>query len=217
MSNSTATNRAILFTAKQCPHCPSVKKILRQLEESGKLASLDIFDIAENPEQAQQYRVRSVPWFRIGDLEFQGLHNASELAYWAENADTNEGILTYLIDKFKQGKLGEVESLFRLHPDWLEIAIQIVADLDTPLQARIGFGAVLEGLAGTPQLEKLLPQLEALTRNRDHRIRSDACHYLGFIDSARSKQILSRCLEDEHDEVREIAQESLENLNSLAS
>jgi hypothetical protein len=68
-------------------------------------------------------------------------------------------------------------------------------------------------MAGSQQLNELLPTLEKLTQHDDHRVRGDACHYLGFINSARSKEILTHCLDDAHDEVREIAQDSLDNFD----
>lgn len=204
-------NHAILFTSKQCPHCPTVSKILNELNQSGKLAGLDIFDIAQDQSQADQYNVRSVPWFKIAELEFQGLHSAGELSYWAEKANSEEGILRYLIESLEAGRLSQVESLINQHPSWLNIAIQILADVTAPIQARIGLGAVLEGLANTPILENIFPVLEKLTQHDDHRVRGDACHYLGFITTLKSKDVLNRCLDDKHPEVREIAEESLDN------
>ena len=203
-------NHAILFTSKQCPHCPAVSKILKELNQSGKLATLDVFDIAKDQAQAEQYNIRSVPWFKIAELEFQGLHSVGELSYWAEKAGSEEGILRYFIENLEAGKLSLVESLINHHPTWLNIAMQILADVMTPIQARIGLGAVVEGFANTPILEDTLPALEKFSQDGDHRIRGDACHYLGFINTPESKAILQRCLNDEHQEVREIAEDSLE-------
>ena len=210
MSNlASEKSRAILFTSKQCPHCPSVKKILMELNQSGELAQLDIYDIAEDHELVEQYKVRSVPWFKISELEFQGLHTAGELRYWVEKANTEEGVLRYLTDNLNEGRLSTVEKLIKQHHDYLTIALRILEDVTAPIQVRIGLGAVLEDLAGTPLMDSLLPALEKLTEHKDHRVRGDACHYLGFIKNAKSKEALKRCLDDEHPEVREIAQDSL--------
>jgi len=211
MNNPAEANRAILFTSKQCPHCPAVSKVLKELNQSGKLAALDVFDIAQDQKQTEQYNVRSVPWFKIAELEFQGLHTAGELTYWVEKAGSEEGILRYLIESLEAGKLSQVESLITKHPSWLNIAMQILADVTAPIQARIGLGAIIEEFANTPILENSFPVLKKLSQDDDHRIRGDACHYLGFIDTPDSKEILRRCLKDEHQEVREIAEDSLEN------
>lgn len=211
-NHPSGQNHAILFTSRQCPHCPAVSKVLKELHQSGKLAALDIFDIAQDQKQAELYNVRSVPWFKIAELEFQGLHSAGELTYWAEKAGSDEGILRYLIESLEAGKLSQVESLITKHPSWLNIAMQILADVMAPIQARIGLGAVIEGFANTPLLENSFPVLKKLSQDDDHRIRGDACYYLGFINTPESKEILLHCLKDEHEEVREIAEDSLENL-----
>jgi glutaredoxin len=212
-SDIHGTSTAILFTSKQCPHCPTVKRILKELNQTGKLASLDIFDVADHPQQVEQYHVRSVPWFKIGELEFQGLHTATELEYWVMHANTDEGILAYLIEKLKEGKLKDVETLIEQHPNWLNIAMGLISDLEAPLQARIGLGAIIEELEGSELLNTQLATLAKLTQHQDHRIRGDACHYLGFIASPQSKEILQHCLGDKHQEVREIAKDSLEHIN----
>ena len=191
------------------------KKVLTELNQSGKLAQLDVYDIVENQALAAQYDIRSVPWFKISELEFQGLHTASELSYWAEKAHTEEGILRYIIDKLKEGKLNTVESLIKQHNEYLAIALQILEDVTAPIQARIGLGAILEELAGTVLMDRALPILEKFTEHKDHRVRGDACHYLSFIDKPKSKEILHHCLEDENSEVREIAQDSLVELGEV--
>jgi len=56
----------------------------------------------------------------------------------------------------------------------------------------------------------ILPQLEALIRHQDHRVRADACHYLGLIPSRQSVALLKVCLNDSHPEVRELAEDGLE-------
>lgn len=214
MSDTPEANHALLFTSAHCPHCPTVKKILTQLNQSGELDSLEVYDVAGDHELAEKYGVRSVPWFRIGSLEFQGLHSAGELAYWAEKANSKEGILRYITEQLKEGKLGRVEDLIQQHPAWLSIALGIIEDTAAPLQARIGLGAMLEGLAGSSLLQSIYPQLEKLTSHTDHRVRGDACHYLGLITTEASKTTLQHCLADEHPEVREIAQDSLDNFQT---
>ncbi len=59
----------------------------------------------------------------------------------------------------------------------------------------------------------LIPELGELTRHEDARVRSDACHYLSLTHDDSAKQYIVPLLDDEHDEVREVAEESLEVLN----
>ena len=72
--------------------------------------------------------------------------------------------------------------------------------------------ALLEAHANSPSLQNLLPQLAELSRNADHRVRADACHLLGLTGSAAARPYIEACLNDVHEEVREIAEEALEAL-----
>jgi len=213
MSDSTATvPDVLLLTATGCPHCPVVHKIFSQLKAADKIGKLEVINITQHPEAAEQYGVRSVPWFRIGDLEFQGLHSAAELEYWVNSASDTDGIKKYLIDELEAGHLPAVEKLLHAHPAWLHLSLSIVADMDAPIQARIGLGAVFEDMQGTAQLRELVAPLAELTRHSDQRVRGDACYYLGLTEDSRARPALQACLNDEVAEVREIAEEALQSL-----
>ncbi len=203
----------VLFTAPQCPHCPQVKQAFSQFEQQGLIQQLTIYSADQSPDLADQYQIRSVPWFRIGALTFTGQHTAKEIQHWLQVACTEQGIYQYVTETLEAGRLAQVEQLIEQHPDTLCIAIKLIADNDAPLQARIGIGALIEGWAHQPILEKLLPQLTQSIASDDHRHRSDACYYLGMVNHPTAQQLLQQCLEDEHPEVREIAQESLEALS----
>jgi len=216
MSKSPAKPiEVILFTTPQCPHCPSVKQIFQDYKQVHHALDLNIYDLTQQPEQANLYQVRSVPWFKIGDFEFQGLHTASEINYWIEHAHDDAAVIRYLIDNLNDGQLNQVEKLIRQHPDWLLIAINLLANMDAPMQARIGLGALLEGMQNDPILEPLLPKLTEFSKHKDHSIRGDACHYLGLINTPKSRAALTDCLTDENIDVREIAQDSLAELAAL--
>jgi hypothetical protein len=62
----------------------------------------------------------------------------------------------------------------------------------------------------------LIPELGELTRHADARVRSDACHYLSLTHDASVKQHIEPLLDDEHEEVREVAEESLAELNNAS-
>ena len=207
--NSTPPD-VLLFIATGCAICPIVHKILAQLKADAKIAKFDVVNISQQPEQAMQQGVRSVPWFRIGELEFQGLHSASELEYWVSHAHTDEGIRKYLIEELEAGHLPSIEQLVRQHPDWLRVGLTIIADMQAPIQARIGLGAILEGLQASPLLSALVPTLCELTRHADRRVRGDACYYLGLSADAAAKPALQNCLHDVDPDVQEIARDAVQ-------
>lgn len=206
--------RVILFTAPGCAFCPIVSKAFATLQEQGLLGAFEKYDISINTDKASDYHVRTVPWFMINELEFTGAHSEKEIRYWIEHAGTDDGILRYISEALEAGRLKHIEDMIRKHHHWLPIALNIAADTDSPIQARIGLAALLEGLAGDELLQGILPDLAELVRHPDHRVRADACHYLGLIPSAQSIDLLKTCLNDEHAEVRELAQDGLELIQS---
>lgn len=202
------------MTAAHCPHCPTIKRIFDELAQHTPM-QLSIFDIAQEPEKAAQFNIRSVPWFQIEDLPFQGLHSPAEIAYWLEHAQSETGIRRYVTEQLNEGQLSQIVALIRQHPDWLIKIIPLLADLEAPMQARIGLSVLLETLQGEPILENILPALLDYSRHTDHRIRGDACHYLGLINHPQSEARLRACVADSHPEVQEIAADSLQNLAEL--
>lgn len=199
----------LLFIADGCAICPIVHKILSQLDSDGKLNRFEVINISQQPEVAQTYGIRSVPWFRIGELEFQGLHSASEINQWVAHALSDDGIRQYITQELEGGRLSTILRLVRQHPHWLQISLSIIADLQAPIQARIGLGAVFEDLQGDPLLVQLVPALTELCQHSEDQVRADACYYLGLSRSKAARQALSDCLQDSNREVREIAQEAL--------
>ena len=76
----------------------------------------------------------------------------------------------------------------------------------------IGISAIMEDLAGTEQLRGLVDRLGELTRHDEARIRGDACHYLELAGDPAAAVYLRPCLKDPDAEVREVAQEALQQL-----
>ncbi len=202
----------VLATTPACPHCPAIKKLARDFEQQQLLASLEIIDITQHPEFAAQHNIRSVPWFRIGDLEFSGSHSGAEIKRWIELALTHKGIRQYLVEQLEAGQLGRVEQLILQHPDWLTIVLPVLADPMSPIQARVGLSALIEGLQDQALLRSLLPGLTEYARHEDQRVRADACHLLGYIKDDAAHQVLEECQHDSDADVREIARDSLAQL-----
>lgn len=207
--STTSPPDAILLITPECPHCPKVMESLSQLVKRGNLGRLQIINLVQHPQAADDYGSRSVPWFRIGELDFNGIHSDEELRHWAAVAQTDAGIQQYLIQQLKDGHLIQVQDKLRHQPHWLTLLISIIADLETPLQARIGVGAVFESLAGSELLQLAIPALAVLTQHADHRVRGDACYYLGITKSRDAVALLTPCLADSNVDVQEIVHEAL--------
>jgi hypothetical protein len=213
----TSINATMLLTSS-CPHCPTVLAGLVPLIKSGEISSLNIINLSEQPEAAEIYNTRSVPWvqftFPLGHFEFEGLHSESELREWCNNSRTLEGISKYCLMLLDQGKINELTTILQNYPDWLHATLLLVEDVDTSLTIRVGISAIFESL-DAKQFDPIYEALLMMTKNNLARIRSDACFYLSLTKNPDAIATLKFCLNDENKEVKEIAAESIEELEEL--
>ena len=209
MTQDQSPPGAMLLIAPACPHCPSVLDSLGRLVKEGKLGRLEIINLAEHPEVAEELGVRSVPWTRIGSFEISGNQTYGDLRQWAEDARAGGGITNYYQHLLEEHQLDRVIELVRQQPGSLLDLVVLLASLETPMTVRIGIGAVLEDLAGTDLLDSIVPELIRLTRAEEPQIRADACHYLSLSENDLALEALRPLLEDENPDVREIAMESI--------
>lgn len=208
----TKLPRALLFTAPGCPHCPGVKAALEKLMAEGMLSDLEVVSVTDDQARATELGVRSVPWLRLGEFVLTGAQTPQQLREWAERAADSESIDGYLEHLLANGELNEAEALLEKQPQHTGLLLSLLEKPDAPIQVRLGVSAILEGLEGSEALKQLLPKLVSMSEHNDHRLRSDACHFLGLSHSPEAEAVLRRCLEDEHPEVREIAADALDTL-----
>jgi HEAT repeat protein len=203
---------ALLFITPGCPHCQVVLDGLAALVKEGTVGRLEVVNAAARPQLTAEQGVRSAPWTRIGDFEFEGQLSPAELREWATHAGARDGFTRYVREKLGEGRLDRVEALMRARPDMLDAVLPLIEDPELPMQIRVGVGAVLESLEGDPALGALVPELGRLSTHADHRVRADACHYLGLATTDEALEYLRARLEDENAEVREIAEEALKKV-----
>ena len=206
---------AELLIATGCAHCPVVLEGLSTLIKEGVISSLRVTNIVNLPERAQELGVRSVPWLQLGPFTLQGLHSPAELREWAERAGSMEGMSIYLHDQLKQGNLDAMEALLSAQPAWLDALIPLLEQEDTDMKVRIGVDALLETLAASTDLGKLIDELGRLSQHERQSLRSDATHYLSLTRSPAAIPFLEARLQDESAEVRDIAKEGLAELSAL--
>jgi hypothetical protein len=205
---------ALLFITPVCTHCPSVLQSLGELVKQAQIGKLTVVNIAAHPEQAAEYNVRSAPWLRLGAFTLTGAQSIAELKQWAEWASGEEGTAHYVEHLLKEGGYPHAVAFIAGDTQRLKPLLAIIANPEANISVRLGVSALLEAYTNTPELQALLPQLADLTRHADHRVRADACHLLGLTGSAAARDHVAACLDDANDEVREIAEEALEELET---
>jgi thioredoxin-like negative regulator of GroEL len=213
MSNANTTSPdALLLLTSQCPHCPTVLQGLGELVKKGLVGRLEVVNIDARPDIAEQYGIRTAPWFRLGEFELEGLHSLAELQQWAERATSADGLSLYYTELFKQGQLPRVLSAIRRHEHHITALLDLTANPDTELTVRIGVSAVIEDNAGSRLLQAQLPILVQLARHSDPRVRSDAAHFLALSGSAAALAEIETLAQDPEPSVREIAEDCIVEL-----
>jgi len=203
---------AVLFLSSHCPHCPAVLSGLSELVKRGRVGRLEVVNVESHPELAEAQGVRTVPWVKLGPFVLTGTRSPGELETWVQRADGEAGMADAFHDLLKTGGLPQVLALIEADPSRLAALLPIVGNPEASMNVRLGAGAAMEDYADTPALAQLVPALGALSEQTDARIRADACHYLGLSKSNAARAWLEARLTDESDEVRDIAQESLDAL-----
>ena len=66
--------------------------------------------------------------------------------------------------------------------------------------------------AGTDLLKNNIDTLGDYTKYQETRVRIDACHFLGLSESSDAIKYIEPLLNDSNEEVREVAEEALEEL-----
>ncbi|MEB4592934.1 HEAT repeat domain-containing protein [Candidatus Thiothrix sp. Deng01] len=116
----------------------------------------------------------------------------------------------HFIALLSTGRAAEVTERVQREPATMQVLLALLGDERTALSVRIGIGVVMEDLAGSNLLQQQVDMLGKLSQHKDHRVRADACHYLGLTYDAGALPFLQNALQDPDAEVREVAEEALE-------
>lgn len=210
---SSPSPEALLFIATGCQHCPSVLQSLGELVKSGVLGKLEVINIQQHPEIASEYNVRSVPWVKMGPFELTGLRSKSELEQWLKRVDDPAAMGDYFSELMTSGEINKVQEIINNNPDYFSILLELMASPDTTLSVRIGVGAVIEDFSGGEILKNNIDALGEYTRHKEARVRNDACHYLSLSETSEALKYIKPLLKDDDAEVREVAEEAIEELS----
>jgi hypothetical protein len=205
---------ALMLLGTHCPFCPAVLEGLSQLVKQGTISQLSVVNIETKPDVARELNVRSVPWVRIGPFDLEGKLTPAELSQWAQRAASNEGIREYLAELLNSGGISKAEALIQHNPTYFAHLLDLFSDEETSLNIKVGIGALMEMFAESKIMQEHIDDLGELTRHANPRVRIDACHYLSLIPEDSVRQYIKPLLDDEDESVREVAQESLNSIET---
>lgn len=201
---------AELLIASGCAHCPAVLASLSELLKQGLIGRLNVTNLAVHPEVGSERGVRSVPWLQLGPFALEGSRTTAELRDWAQKAASREGMRDYLAELLENQKLPDALALIQADDSLLPLLTELLGNLETPMGVRIGVGALVEEIAGSPQFALLIPKLSELLTAQAPQVRADAAYYLGLGNDPRIPALLKPLLNDSDHEVRGIVAEALE-------
>lgn len=205
---------AKLLIAPGCQYCSTMMSLLGDLLKEGKISRLLMINIAEQPDEAAKYNVRSVPWLKLGEMEFAGAQSRADLEKAIEMSGSDNGQRQYLFEQLKNGQLDEVSALIERDKSQLSELLALLRGEEVPMSVRIGISAILEDLREDPAaLNDILPDLLQLSKSVDETTRADACHFLSLQGSNAAIKRLQECINDDSAMVREVATESLEDVS----
>lgn len=210
---NNASPAILMLMGRQCTYCGPMMQTLTELMKAGQIAELRIVNIENSPELAMRLGVRSVPWLQIGPFELLGSRSKQEILLWIERASSSAGFNDYLEEVLSEGKLEYANKLIESHPQALENIIELMADPEAKINVRLGVAVIIEEMAESVEFKAVVPRLIDYLSSKDARIRGDACHYLSLTRDVSHIPLIERLLSDESEEVREIAQDSLDELS----
>lgn len=187
-------------------------QMLMEFMKLGQIAELRLVNIENAPELASELGVRSVPWLKIGPFELTGSRTKKELQLWLQRASSLDGVTDYLVEVLSEGNIKAASKLMHGYPQALENVIDLMADPEAKINVRLGVGVIIEEMAESETFKSVIPRLLDYLSNDDARIRGDACHYLSLTKDRSYIPDIERLLADASEEVREIAQDSLDDL-----
>lgn len=217
MNNNHTPISALMLLSSQCAHCPGVLDSLAKLIKQGKLGRLEVINLEQNPDAMQKYKVRSVPWVRIGKHELTGAQTIEAIQQridWAINdQEQSNNIIADFDFLLSDGQVNKVIDQINKDNNSFKAIMTLLGDTGTVLSTRIGIGVVFEEFAGQPLIQDLIPQLGQLSTHEDGRIRADSLHYLGMTADKSALAFLEAAKNDSDDDIKEIVSDSIESLN----
>lgn len=214
--NESSKPGAMLLVSTHCPHCHNLTTLLNERKETGALEKLDVINVDHSPEVAQQYGVRSVPWLQLGKFIFDGAMTPAELDRWIVHAKNGNGQSDYIAYLLERGKLEMAIEWIEKGEATLNTVVPLLEDVDAKMNVRVGVGAILEHFEGSQSIREIIPELIGLMQNDHPTIRTDACHYLSLTGSMDVIESLKKMLDDNDEQVRQVARESIVTLKEGA-
>lgn len=201
-------NKISLFVMPGCNMCPQMERLFHDLHQQGAIHELQIVDVTTHPELAEKYHIKSVPFYLINGIAFNGVKTYTEIKKLLQQNDFQKWI-SLIRGELVDGQLETVERYVKQHEAAGEAMMHLLADKDTELVVRIGLTAIIESMVEGSLLQPYEDKLIQLATHDDERIALDALYYLSLLSTPASLQALSDIAKNGKHSLREDALELL--------
>jgi HEAT repeat protein len=128
--------------------------------------------------------------------------------------DVDPDTVSMIADYMENGFLENIIDMFRQNREFYSHIGELIQD--KRVRVRIGITALIEELKNTDRdnVARALPNILPLLRHKEAVVRGDAASLLGIIGDTSAIPALSEAVSDEHPDVRMLATEALEEIQS---
>lgn len=207
------TNEISLFVMQGCSICPQMERLFHAMHKNGAISALEVIDVSQNPEVAQQYNIRSVPFYLINGVAFSGLKSQQEILNLLQQ-DELEKWRELLKQELSGGQLDAAEEAIMQNVPAREAMMALLGSRETELVVRIGLSAIIESLTEGTLLLPYEQEFIHLAGHEDERIAVDALYYLSLLATPRCLQTLIDISKTGRDGLRQHALELLHESSS---
>ena len=202
------SNKILLFIMPGCSVCPQMERLFEELHERGDIDELEVLDNTIIPDLAGKYNIKTVPFYLINGIAFNGLKTREEVVDLLQQDDSQKWI-SLIRAELIDGQLELINNYIQKHEAARVAMMELLADTDTELVVRIGLTAIIESLAAGDLLDSLEERFIQMTRHNDERIALDALYYLSLLSSPSSLAALTNVARNGKPGLREDARELL--------
>lgn len=213
----SSPSKVLVLAAAVCPHCPTVVRTLLSLAVTQRLIDLSIVDAVQFTDLADQYKVRATPTVIINDgATLVGQVSPEDVVSHLLSSDQSESLTDVVDSMIKAGRAEDAAALVcqRNQPEAL-LPLYVAPEFSVRMGALV---ALEEALEIDPRcLDSIVEQLVDLLSHEDAPLRGDTAVLLGKIGHPSVVPALKGLLEDPDEDVREVAQEALEEIEAASS
>lgn len=202
-------NEISLFIMQGCAVCPQMERIFHEMHQKGAISGLQVIDVDKQPELATQHNIRSVPYYLINGVAFNGLKSRQEITRLLRQ-NTTQNWLELIREELTGGNLDAAQQIITQNVSAREAMIQLLQDQQTELVVRIGLTAIIETLSSGHFLDPYEEQFIKMTQHKDERIAVDALYYLSLLSTPECLLTLSNIAKSGPKNLRDHACELLD-------